>query len=418
MILFALNKIMAFYVDSEYENVFIGSSFTTGSISFAKNLTGGYGAGISSGVGSATPEGVSGGFVGNIALGPIALANVSDSRYNIAIGNATGQYSSNTDGNILTGVGAGYKCSNAYSNIAIGHSSLQYQTNVSDNIFVGYGVGYATNVTPASGNAENVVIGDGSFQYSSSNSSNIAIGQDSLLNTRNSTSNLIIGHGSGILSGVESVFSIGHSNVRSFRGTSNVFIGSGIGNSMTASGTIAIGHGVDVSGLSGAFVIGTANSTFFYADASTNSIQLGGREPQYTVSNNTLSLLPTTSYTVRMSAPIYTPYSKHLSVSNDALLPTFPYIFIDQESSGTRVTLDTTLSTSVTSGEYNTPITIVNNKDTAITLCGSFFEVNKPLVAVSSYTLSANTSVTFTKMLFVNPTVPTVSERYYIGYLQ
>jgi hypothetical protein len=409
---------MAFYVDPNYENVFIGSSFTEGSSTFAKNLTGGYGAGISSAVGIATPDGVSGGFVGNIALGPIALANVYDSRSNIAIGNATGQYSSNMEGNILTGVGSGYKCSNAYSNIAIGHSTLQYQTNVSDNIFVGYGVGYATNITPASGNTENVVIGDGSFQYSSSNSSNIAIGQDSLINTQNSTSNLIIGHGSGSLSGVNSVFSIGNSNVVSFRGSSNIFIGSGIGNSMTASGTIAIGHGVDVSGLSGAFVIGTADSTFFYADVSTKTIQIGGRESQFTYSNNTLSLLPTTTYTVRVSAPLYTPYSKHLSVANDDVLPTFPYIFIDQSSSATRVTLDTSLSNSVTTGEYNTPITIVNNKPSAVTLCGSFFEVNKPLVSVSTYMLSGNTSVTFTKLLFVNPAIPTVSQRYYIGYLQ
>ena len=409
---------MAFYVDPTFENVFIGSSFTEGSSTFAKNLTGGYGAGISSAVGIATPVGVSAGFVGNIALGPIALANVSDSRSNIAIGNATGQYSSNMEGNILMGVGSGFKCSNAYSNIAIGHSTLQYQTNVSDNIFVGYGVGYATLPAPASGNVENVIIGDGSFQFSSSNSSNIGIGQNTLVNTQNSTSNLIIGHSSGTISNTNSVFSIGHSNLNLFRGSSNVFIGSGIGNGMTASGTIAIGHGVNVSGLSGAFVIGNSNSTFFYADASANTIQLGGRGPQFTYSNNTLSLLPTTTYGVRVSAPLYIPYSKHISVANDDTLPTFPYIFIDQSSSGVRVTLDTSLSNSVTTGEYNTQITIVNNKTEAITLCGSFFEVNKPLLSASTYTLSGNTSVTFTKLLFVNPSLPTPSERYYIGYLQ
>ena len=410
---------MAFNVDSNFENVFLGVSSVSGSSTYRGNLIGGYDVALGAGIGSNTPENTSSGFLYNVVLGPTAMASAQDARSNIAFGSSAGQNSSNTEANIFQGIGAGFRSVSMYSNIIIGHSSSEYQSNASNNVFLGYGVGYGTESVRPSNNHYNVVIGDGSMRFGSNNSSNIVLGVLTMNESSGNSNNVCIGHSNGPFTSCRDVFSIGNGNLKSFRGESNIFIGNGIGESTTVSKTIGIGHGVDVSGLANKIVIGNSNHTYFYADMSSNTVMLGGRNPTYTLGTNNQIVSNTISdYLIRVNGPIFNPALKFLLVSTGDVLPTFPYIFINPSSTATYITLPTDLSDSLSSNSYNTNITIVNQTVSAITLCGVFYEANKTMSKTITRTLSANTLNTFTKVLFVNPEAPYTQDRYFIGYIQ
>ncbi len=410
---------MAFNVDSTFENVFLGVSSVSGSSTYRGNLIGGYAGAIGAGIGSNTPQDTSAGFLYNVVLGPIAMASAQDARSNIAFGNSAGQESSNTQANIFQGIGSGFRSVSLFSNIVIGHSTGQYQSNASNNVFIGYGVGYGTNSVRPSNNHYNLVIGDGSMRFGSNNSSNIVLGVLTMNESSGNSNNVCIGHSNGPITSCRDVFSIGNGNLKSFQGESNIFIGNGIGASTTVSKTIGIGHGVNVSGLANKIVIGNSNHTYFYADMSSNTVMIGGRNPVYTLgTNNELVSNSVSDYSIRVTGPIFNPAFKNLSVATDEVLPTFPYIFITPSSTATRVTLPTNLSDSLSSNSYNTTITIVNQKQSAVTLCGVFFDANTTMSKTTTRTMSANTLYTFTKVLFVNPEAPYSEDRYFIGYIQ
>lgn len=399
----------SFSVDVSFQNVFLGVAALSGTSTLCDNVIGGYGAAVN----------VSQPLYNNVILGPIAMASSQRVESNVVIGNAAGAFAKTVCGNILHGIAAGYSVSGFASNVVIGHSAAQNQQQSSNNIFLGYGAGYGESGAPPTSNSKNVVIGDGALRFSSSNSSNIVLGVTSLNNSSNNSGCIVLGNNAGPLLNCSSVVSIGHSNVTNFTGTSNIFIGNNIGANATATNTIAIGHGVDVSGMVGKVVIGTSNRTYFYADASSNRIFLGGLSTPYSLSSdgsvqsNTVSLMH-----VVLQGECFNPYTTMLSVSTGQVLPIIPYIFFDQSSSATRVVLDTNLSTALTSNTYNLDIVIGNNSPNAITLCGSFFSVNQTISRSPSVVLSGNTIKKFKRMLFVNPSSPFPTERYYIGYLQ
>lgn len=417
--MFALNKIMAFFVDVSFENVFMGVSSVSGSSTYKGNLIGGYAGALGAGIGSNTPENASAGFLYNVVLGPTAMASAQDARSNIAFGSAAGEQSSNTQANIFQGVGAGFRSVSLFSNIVIGHSAAQYQSNASNNVFIGYGVGYGTDSIRPSNNHYNLVIGDGSMRYGSNNSSNIVLGVLTMNESSGNSNNVCIGHSNGPITSCRDVFSIGNGNLKSFQGESNIFIGNDIGASTTVSRTIGIGHGVNVSGLANKIVMGNSNHTYFYADMSSNTIMMGGRNPVYTLgTNNQVVSNSVSDYLIRATGAIFNPAIKNLSVATDEVLPTFPYIFITPFSTATRVTLPTNLSATLSSSSYNTTMTIVNQTSNNITLCGVFFQANTTMSKTTTRTLSANTLYTFTKVLFVNPEAPYEEDRYFVGYIQ
>jgi hypothetical protein len=399
----------SFSIDVSFRNVFLGVTAVSGTATLCDNVIGGYNAALN----------VSQPLVNNVILGPIAMASSQRVESNVAIGNAAGAFATTVCGNILHGIAAGYSVSGFASNVVIGHSAGQYQRESSNNIFLGYGTGYGESGAPPISNMKNVVVGDGTLRFSSSNSSNIVMGVTSLNNSSNNSGCIVFGNNVGPITNCSSVVSIGHSNLTNFTGTSNIFLGNNIGANATATNTIAIGHGINVSGMVGKIVIGTSNRTYFYADGSSNKIFLGGLSTPYSLSSdgsvqsNTVSLMQ-----VVLQGECFNPYTMMLSVSTGQVLPIVPYIFLDQSSSATRVVLDTDLSAALTSNTYNLDIVIGNNRPTAITLCGSFFSVNQTISRTPSIVLSGNMIKKFKRMLFVNPSSPFSSERYYIGYLQ
>ena len=356
----------------------------------------------------------------NIILGPTSFASGQLGYCNVFIGSAAAEQASNVSGNVCIGSGAGYKGSNLTQNVILGHSAGMYQTGAIQNVFVGYGAGYGTAGTTPSNNTYNVVVGASSLQSSSGNTSNVIIGASSGNTSTSNSNNFIIGNNVGPISNTQDTFSFGNSNLHNFKGTSNIFIGNGIAASQTTTSlTIAIGHNVDVSGLSNKVIIGHSNKTVFYADGATNSILFGGRDTALKMDGGSVTSNAISDYTIKLNGYVYTPYFSNVVVSsNGQLLPEVPYIFLDPTSSATRCVLTTSVSDTVQSNTYNTDIVIVNQTSNTMTICGSFYQVNKDLTADPTVTMSSNTLRTFRKMLFVNPNSANPALRYYVGYVQ
>jgi hypothetical protein len=392
-----------FSVDADFGNVFLGITAISGGATYSNNVIGGY----------ACTFGVSSNFTQNVAIGPITLASAQRVDSTVAIGQAAGSLGRSISSSVLLGVGAGYSISGFASNVAIGHSAAQYHRNATNNVFLGYGAGYGTAETIASNNTTNTAIGDGVFRFSSENTRNVVVGARSMNYSSNVSGCIVLGNDAGPTLNCSQVMSIGHRNLSGFSGQSNIFLGNGIGTGATASNTIAIGHGVDVSGLSGTIVIGTVSQTYFFADTSKNQVILGGRQGPYALdpSGNVAATNASVGHVV-INGPLYNPYILHLSLATDTVLPIAPYIFIDQSSTATRLYLDTNVSEAITSNTYNFDVVIGNNTSNAINLCGSFYSVNVPLSNTETLVLSGNTIRKFKRMMFVNP------PQYYIGYLQ
>ena len=385
---------VSFAQDASY-NTLLGTTITVGANQEA-NVLAGFLAGSS----------VSGTLFYNIALGASALESSVSSSYNTALGVGAGQRTVNAAQNMFFGLSAGANTLSTYANTMIGSYAGLSQSGASNNVFLGRAVGAGYTMTPKN-NVYNVVIGDGSFQDASANTSNVVMGISSLNLATSVSNSIFLGNAIGPLSNTSTTIAIGNGGLSGFSGTSNVFIGHNI-SGLSAANTIAIGNNLNISGLSGAVVLGN----MFYGTS--NSVVLGNRIPQLTMSSDNVTVVNTSVSlaSIFFGGCVYSPTFTTISPSSNVLISDSPVTFIDASSTATVLTLDTSLNRILSSQTFNTDIVLVNYTSHAITLCGAFFPSNTVNFTATVDTLSEYAIHCYKKLLFANQTA------YSIGYVR
>jgi len=217
----------------------------------------------------------------NMFLGLQAGQNIGGAKYNVFIGNYSGNTTTGPDipdmfdygyYNTFIGFESGRYATNSFHNTYIGANSGRINSDGSDNTFIGNESG-AKNT-----GGNNTLLGAFAGGYSSSSaSSNTFVGSSAGSYTTSGGNNVFVGHGAG------------ESNQT---GYDNVYIGRYAGGSSTAGyGNICIGRsaGSQESGSNKLYIDNSSTTTpLIYGDFNSNYIKINGRlgigiDPSYKV---------------------------------------------------------------------------------------------------------------------------------------